>query len=36
MTRWVAGPAEPVMAEMQPPLGGLDVGPVRLVHTGHP
>jgi hypothetical protein len=33
-TRWVASPAQPVMSEMQPPLGLLEVGPVRLVRTG--
>jgi hypothetical protein len=35
-TRWVMGPDEPTISEMLPPLGGLDVGPVRLVHTGSP
>ena len=34
-TRWVMGPADPAITEMLPPLGGLDVGHVRLVHTGH-
>jgi ectoine hydroxylase-related dioxygenase (phytanoyl-CoA dioxygenase family) len=33
-TRWVRGPAEPAMSAMSPPLGVLEVGDVRLVHTG--
>ncbi len=33
-TRWVEGPAEPTLSEMSPPLGPLQVGDVRLVHTG--
>ena len=33
-TRWVMGPDEPAISEMLPPLGGLDVGHVRLVQTG--
>ncbi len=35
-TRWVEGQAEPAISEMMPPLGELEVGPVRLVRTGAP
>jgi hypothetical protein len=35
-TRWIAAPVGPVMSEMRPPLGSLEVGPVRLVRTGSP
>jgi ectoine hydroxylase-related dioxygenase (phytanoyl-CoA dioxygenase family) len=33
-TDWVTGADNPVIAEMLPPLGDLDVGHVRLVRTG--
>ena len=33
-TQWVTGADKPVIAEMLPPLGDLDVGHVRLVRTG--
>jgi hypothetical protein len=33
-TRWVTGPPAPAISEMSPPLGPLEVGDVRLVHSG--
>jgi hypothetical protein len=33
-TRWVLRPAEPAISEMSAPLGPLELGDVRLVHTG--
>jgi hypothetical protein len=33
-THWVTGAANPVIAEMRPPLGDLDVGDVRLIRMG--
>lgn len=35
-TRWVSGSTNPAMSEMSPPLGPLEVGDVRLVHTARP